>query len=194
MEHSTRNKILLAAAQSFSQKGFCATSIGDIARCAAISQGAMYNHFRSKNELIVAIVSDETEAALKMYSQPHSGSSFDHLYELINNCVTKSGYPIEPRLWTEIIAEAARNSDVNKAFIDADIAMRCALKKIISQGIERGEFRDTDPEEISIILFAILDGLLARRAYMPNFRLQNHLTSLKVVIARILGVPEASGH
>lgn len=193
MEHSTRSKILQAAARSFSQKGFSATSIADIARRATISQGAMYNHFRSKSELIVAIVNDETEAALKAYSEPYSGSSLEHLYELINNCVIKSGYPVEPRLWTEIIAEAARNSDVNKAFIDADIAMRRALKKIIMQGLERQEFRDIDPEETSIILIAIIDGLLARRAYTPDFRLQNHLASLKDVIARILGVLGRAG-
>ncbi|MBS0847359.1 TetR/AcrR family transcriptional regulator [Citrobacter sp. JGM124] len=192
MACSTRDKVLLAAAQSFSQKGFSATSIGDIARCAAISQGAMYNHFRSKNELIVAIVNDATESALAVYAEPYVGSSLDHLCELMNNCITKSGYPIEPALWIEIIAEAARNSDVNRAFTEADIAMRGALKNIITRGIERDEFRETDPEEISIVLFAMLDGLLARRAYMPNFKLQENLTSLKKVVARIMGVPEAA--
>ncbi|EMC6869738.1 TetR/AcrR family transcriptional regulator [Salmonella enterica] len=186
MEHSTRSRLLLAAAQCFSCKGFSATSIGDIARSADISQGAMYNHFSSKNELIVAIVNDATDAALQAYSEPYSGSALDQLYSLINNCVNKSGYPIEPRMWTEIIAEAARNHDVNRAFVDADIAMRNALKKIIMQGVERHEFRDLDPEEMSIILFAIIDGLLARRACTPDFNLQDHLTSLKQVIAGCL--------
>ncbi|OSK88072.1 putative transcriptional regulator, TetR family [Escherichia coli TA447] len=188
MEHSTRSRILHAAALCFSGKGFNSTSIGDIARRAGISQGAMYNHFSGKNALIVAIVNDATDAALQAYREPYSGPALEHLCELINSCVTKSGYPVEPRLWTEIISEAARNRDVNKAFVDADIAMRSALKNIIVQGIELQEFRGIDPEEMSLILFAILDGLLARRAYMPEFSLQNHMTSLKSVIARILGV------
>jgi Transcriptional regulator len=194
MKHSTRSKILQAAAQSFAEKGFNGTSIGDIARCAEISQGAMYNHFRNKDALIVAIVNDETETALQKYSEPYSGSAFSRLCELINNCITKAGYPVEPRLWVEIIAEAARNSDVNKAFVEADIAMRQALKTILVQGMEREEFKDIDPEETSILLFAILDGLLARRAYTPDFQLQEQLPSLKDVIARVLGVTDVDAH
>lgn len=188
MKPITRHKILLAAAECFAHKGFNAASIGDIARAAGISQGAMYNHFDGKNALIVAIVHDETEAALAAYRAPFNGSSFEHLCTLINNCVTKSGYPIEPHLWIEIIAEASRNPDVNKAFIEADLAMRGALKAIVIRGLERREFRNIDPEETSIVLFALLDGLLARRAYAADFVLQKHLASLKDVVARVLGV------
>lgn len=190
MKHLTRNKILQAATQLFARKGFFDTSVGDISRCAGISQGAMYNHFRSKDDLIVAIVNEETDAALRAYSTPYSGSSFGHLCELIASCATKSGSPVDARLWTEMIAEAARNPHVNRAFIDADVTMRGALKSIITQGIEKGEFAGIDPEQTSIILFAVLDGLLARQAYTPDFDLQKQLSSLPDVIARILAVPD----
>lgn len=47
----TRERIERAALKLFVEQGVAETSIRDIAREAGISQGAMYNHFESKDEL-----------------------------------------------------------------------------------------------------------------------------------------------
>lgn len=59
-----------------------------------------------------------------------------------------------------------------------------ALKNIIIIGIKRHEFRDIDPEEISLILFVILDGLLVRQAYSQL----SASTLLKDAIDRVMPV------
>jgi AcrR family transcriptional regulator len=50
-----RQEIADAALRAFKRKGFQATSMGDIIAEAGLSAGAIYGHFKSKNELILAV-------------------------------------------------------------------------------------------------------------------------------------------
>lgn len=50
-----RNQILDAATRVFSQKGFHTTTIKDIAQEAGIADGTIYNYFRNKTALLLAI-------------------------------------------------------------------------------------------------------------------------------------------
>ena len=50
----TRERLLLAAADVFAQRGYDGTRVADIAMDADVSSGALYAHFGSKAELLVA--------------------------------------------------------------------------------------------------------------------------------------------
>ncbi|MEU8802034.1 TetR/AcrR family transcriptional regulator [Spirillospora sp. NPDC048819] len=50
----TRERLLRAAADGFAQHGYDGTRVADIARAAGVSNGALYAHFDSKAELLVA--------------------------------------------------------------------------------------------------------------------------------------------
>ncbi|MGQ9426420.1 TetR/AcrR family transcriptional regulator [Gilvimarinus sp. F26214L] len=53
---STRNQIVQAADQLFYQKGFEHTSFADIAAQVNISRGNFYYHFRTKDEILDAVI------------------------------------------------------------------------------------------------------------------------------------------
>ena len=50
----TRERLLLAAADVFARRGYDGTRVADIAKAADVSGGALYAHFGSKAELLVA--------------------------------------------------------------------------------------------------------------------------------------------
>src|SRR5262245_56017676 len=50
----TRARLLRAAADVFAQRGYDGTRVADIAAAAGVSNGALYAHFGSKAELLVA--------------------------------------------------------------------------------------------------------------------------------------------
>ena len=50
----TRERLLLAAADVFARRGYDGTRVADIAVAADVSSGALYAHFGSKAELLVA--------------------------------------------------------------------------------------------------------------------------------------------
>ncbi|HEY3905907.1 MAG TPA: helix-turn-helix domain-containing protein [Streptosporangiaceae bacterium] len=50
----TRQRLLTAAAEAFAERGYDGTRVADIAAAAGVSNGALYAHFGSKAELLVA--------------------------------------------------------------------------------------------------------------------------------------------
>ena len=56
-----REKILNTATQLFIQKGSEKTSMQDIAQTAGISKGAIYHHFKSKDEIVFAVLRSRQE-------------------------------------------------------------------------------------------------------------------------------------
>ncbi len=50
----TRERLLQAAAQVFAARGYDGTRVADIATAAGVSKGAMYAHYSSKADLLVA--------------------------------------------------------------------------------------------------------------------------------------------
>ena len=52
---STRARIINVAARLFAKRGFSGTSLQDVADAVGISKTAIYHHFRSKDEILVAL-------------------------------------------------------------------------------------------------------------------------------------------
>ena len=55
---SKKELILRKAAAMFREKGFAATSMRDLAETVGIEAASLYNHIRSKNEILEAICFD----------------------------------------------------------------------------------------------------------------------------------------
>ncbi|MFD2270893.1 TetR/AcrR family transcriptional regulator [Undibacterium arcticum] len=51
-----RKQILDAASASINQKGIAGMSISDISAAAGLSVGAIYTHFKSKEEILAALI------------------------------------------------------------------------------------------------------------------------------------------
>jgi AcrR family transcriptional regulator len=54
----SRDRLLAAATTLFYERGFLATSVKEITQACGFTQGALYNHFPSKDELLYVLVLD----------------------------------------------------------------------------------------------------------------------------------------
>jgi len=70
---SLKDRIIHEALRQFSSKGFMSTSISDILESAGASKGGLYNHFKSKEDLFFAALSE----ARKIWRQRNL-SGLDH--------------------------------------------------------------------------------------------------------------------
>ena len=61
---STREKILESSLSLFSTKGYRAATMRDIAAEVGVRQGAIYNHFKGKEEILETLLNDLMESAL----------------------------------------------------------------------------------------------------------------------------------
>lgn len=60
----TRRQILQTAYELFHRKGFARVGVADVAAQAGVTKRTLYNHFRSKDELLAAVLEFHGELAL----------------------------------------------------------------------------------------------------------------------------------
>ena len=56
IRRTSKEKIVLAALELFAKKGYASSSISQIAKQAGVAKGLIYNYFKSKEELLEAII------------------------------------------------------------------------------------------------------------------------------------------
>ncbi|NKQ41760.1 MAG: TetR/AcrR family transcriptional regulator [Sulfurovum sp.] len=61
---STKEKILSESLKLFAKEGFADTSVRDIAKAVGIQAGALYNHFKGKDQILESLVASLMESAI----------------------------------------------------------------------------------------------------------------------------------
>jgi len=158
----TKDKILTVAEKLFSQFGFHKTSMDEIAKIARKAKGSLYYHFTSKEELFKEVVSRE------IYNLQ------SNLSIIVNDDKLKATEKIKKYFIKrmEILHSAANYHETIKAdffehfdFIDdlrtgLDIWEKNNIRKIVNQGIERGDFKAIEDIDILIdVVIMVLKGL-----------------------------------
>lgn len=193
-KQNTREKLLAAAALCFAEKGYSGCSIADIAKRAAVAQGTMYVHFKSKEALFIAMIAEEhAQGAEKARQAAHATPYCNGIIGVLTDCIRDVGFPVDHRLWTEILAVAARDPAVREAFAAGDRAMRAVFVTLLRKAAQAGEIDGSlDLDAVSVWLYALVDGLIARTADDPDFDFQKHLGVFETLVRRAL-CPQQEG-
>ena len=67
-KEGTRARLLDAAGALVKKNGFAATGVDGLMAAAGLTSGAFYSHFRSKSELLEAIIENELKRSIKLFS------------------------------------------------------------------------------------------------------------------------------
>lgn len=187
-KQNTRGKLLTAAALCFAEKGYSGCSIAEIAKRAEVAQGTMYVHFKSKEALFKAMIEEEhAQGAEKARRAAGMTPYLTGILSVMTDCIRDVGFPVDHRLWTEILAVAARDPSVREAFAASDKAMRVVFVELLHKAAEAGEIDGSlDFDAVSVWLYALVDGLIARTADDPGFDFQKHLHVFEVLVRRAL--------
>lgn len=83
-KESTKDKILIAARKLFVTHGFAGTSIGNIAKLAAVNHSLVFHHFKNKEQLWVAVKqSIVAEANQQVSTLPDTALSFNEFLNVL---------------------------------------------------------------------------------------------------------------
>lgn len=186
----TRKNLLISAAKCFAEKGFEGCSVADVAAEAKMSQGSLYVHFSGKEELFKCMIQQEHhEAALKMSDLARETPSLQAIIDVLAKCICDVGFPIDHRLWVEILAVSARNESIRRSFLTSDRAMRNAFVELIEKTAERGEVdKNLDFEAVSLWIYALVDGFIARKAVDRGFNFETEMATFERLVRQALGV------
>lgn len=154
---SKKELILRRAAAMFREKGFAATSMRDLAEMVGIEAASLYNHIRSKNEILEAICFDVANIFFtNMEAVESSGKkSIAKIEDLLRFHIRQMVENYE-----EVYVSDREWKHLEEPYLSNFQSQRRNYRKkfaaIIEQGIEKNEIRKIDaPTAVLIILHAV---------------------------------------
>lgn len=153
--------ILDAARAEFAERGYAAATIRNIAQRAGLSLSALYYYYRSKQEVLVALLEDGltsyTEACDRALGQAGPGAA-DRLDALVEATVRfRATHPAK-----STIGRTERRSlqpEHQQAYRDHEVRGTERFRTIIEQGISDGEFRTLFPDEARRTIIATCNAI-----------------------------------
>jgi len=161
-------QILNAAESVFTKKGFDEARMDDIAEKTGLSKGTLYLYFKSKDDLIIAILDRIFKREFRqlenlMGSETSSSDAIWKLTDLVIKDIINILHLI-PILYG-FLALAFRNKYVQRALKEYENRYLSILIPMVQSGIDSGEFRQVDASEVAIAAFAIIEGTLLLWVY-----------------------------
>lgn len=162
-----RERILEAAAVCFCRKGYHETPVQDICDEAGLSKGGLYTYFKSKEEILAALIEENFLRPLEQAQEVAAGggTAVEKLDRVARFIIDRLGpgdnqTAATPQLHLEIWAEASKNHHLQKQCARGYERWRAFLADLLREGIAAGQLkRDVDPDALSTILVAVFDGL-----------------------------------
>ena len=161
-----RDQILAAAIRCFCRLGYQGTTMRDIFAESELSAGAVYNYFRSKEEIIQA-VAEQTRAVnranleQKDLSPESAVATLPRLIELYFGDLEAARQNGMARMEVSLITEAAFQGKVATALKTNRAEVRQSLTQFIRLYMA-GAMPQTniDPEHLAELMFAVHQGLM----------------------------------
>jgi AcrR family transcriptional regulator len=163
MAKTTRRKasrkafILQKAAAMFREKGFNATSMRDLAESVGIEAASLYNHIKSKNEMLEAICFEVANRFNTNMDAIESGNQ-----KPINKVETLLRFHIQQMTehYEEVYVSDREWKHLSEPYLSNFHNQRRSYRKrfaaIIEEGIGRNEIRNIDaPTAVLIVLHAV---------------------------------------
>jgi TetR/AcrR family transcriptional regulator, cholesterol catabolism regulator len=173
-----RKEIFEASVHLFLENGFTETSMREIAKAAGVGKSTLYDYFKSKDEILISYFEDEiqkiTARAQKIAQQDLSVS--EKLRQIME---LHLAYLVDNKLfYLKLTVEAQRLALASQLQIQtARHAYQDILRNLIEEGIQSGEFRETNPLFAARSIFTLLSTAVftSRPTGTPEEMLQEAL-------------------
>ncbi len=149
----TTARILDAAETVFSERGFEAASLREIARRAGLQQPGLYNHFASKRDLYAAVLDRAlmplADAMTAAVDEAHSGAALEYLPAIITDRLLE--HPQMAALFQQALQGEGSPGQA---------LMREWLDRLLAQGLETARRNTTGPvdrDELAIGIVAMFN-------------------------------------
>lgn len=161
----TRERLIAAAVEVLTERGFEAASTDEIVQRSGLTNGALYNHFSTRYELLAAALEQEVARIEEIVGTPGSrpGDVIENLLQTVRAWDRLS--PRSGGVIVEVIARARRDEAVRALYLRLATSVEAGYIDELRRGQESGRVRrDLQPEAIARLLSAIGTGYNAQAA------------------------------
>ena len=173
----TRERIIASAARVFGQKGFQRASLDLVASDAGLTKGAIYWHFKSKNDLYFSLLDSRFQRDVSSMREAQSAMLADAalhdtprlmamLFSASLNAATTD--PDWPRLFVEVMGHS-REPEVRDRIGQFYEQGWDVARQMVTDLQSAGRIRqDIDPDMMATFWFALADGLILAWLSQPE--------------------------
>lgn len=180
-------EIMQATYRALLAHGYADLSISRIADELDKSKAALYYHYDSKDDLLVAFLEfavDKFEATVSTETGDDPNDDLEHVIEKL--------LPLRPdeeqRQLQEVMiglrSQAVTNAAFREQFTRLDEQIVTTTEEIIQRGIDKGVFRDVDPTRIAEHIHATINGTMYARATTDR---ENAAAATRVSLSSYIG-------
>jgi AcrR family transcriptional regulator len=184
-----QKKIILAAIDSFSEKGYAATSTSEIAKKAGVAEGTIFRHYKTKKDLLVSIVAPMMAKLIGPFVVNDFNKVLDQQYDRVEDFLRAT---IENRrevlikllpVLKILLQEIPFQPELREQFIDL-IAKKIfdRVSSIIEGYQEKGQLIEMPPISLTrLAITSVLGFLFTRYILFPNFDWDDELETERTV-------------
>ncbi|WP_338691249.1 TetR/AcrR family transcriptional regulator [Bradyrhizobium sp. 26S5] len=191
----TCEKLFEAAARVFEEQGIGGASIEAIAAAAGFTRGAFYSNFKSKDELIIAMLEDHVEQSIRrcldLLAQHQNLADF---LEALRTMDRSRQDPLgrSPLLHMEMILFVARAEKRRPELAKRLRARRKLIADIVTTTVKNaGRNGALNPEWTGAIVLALEDGFRLHRLIDPETTPADSFLRAITDLQRAIGVSSA---
>ena len=168
----SRDEILKAAMELFANRGFHETSMSEVAREARVSKALIFWHFKTKEELFVAVLNRLLEPYFIDFAEEASMDErvqIEKLVEAYLRFVRDNASSVRFFL-AQMLHDQRLSESLNDQVLKLYSGYRAMLVELIARAQQKGICtRRTAPESAAAFLLSALNGLLIEYLFMgPN--------------------------
>ncbi|MFE6686295.1 TetR/AcrR family transcriptional regulator [Streptomyces sp. NPDC057743] len=168
----TRDRLLSAAAELFTERGVNGTSVEQIAERAGYTRGAFYGNFEDKNALVAEVLHSRTSREVEeVRALTQDATSLADALDRLRawNRDRAQHLPQWLALRMELVLHALRNDALRPRLAERERLARNAHATGLEQAFAtRGVAPPADPAFLALIVHALEDGLLIQRLLTPE--------------------------
>jgi AcrR family transcriptional regulator len=186
-----REQILQAAVRCAARKGFQRTTMRDICREANLSTGAVYNYFKSKEEILEALICMGREMKRSIFDGLKNAKSareaLQKLFRYVFLAYRSEGFRIYGPIDVDTYNEAVRNERVRRIFLEELESLVTPISEIIDFWQEREEIRgDIDSLYLANCLVALTVGIKIHLLIQPDLSVEGFEDTIEKSITEAL--------
>ncbi len=181
-EHSTRSadtrtKILEAAFQILARQGYENTSIKDIAEEAGVAQGLVHYHFKSKQQLVLAVLA---EVCREMeFGDAQGAAGAQAAYEKFKNML--KGSQATHALYIQLIAMGLHDKELGAGVLNFVRQDRAHIEDIARQVLAEREADPGPARAIASVVEAAVLGIMVQNLIDPEFNAEEAVDALNAM-------------
>lgn len=174
IREARKEKIRVEALHQFSRKGLCATRIQDIAEGAGMSQGLLYHYYPSKEAIYLDMINEALEKTNQAatYVRDMEATVKEKILFSLQELFKTIEQSDRFRQTCRLIAQATNSAELPEEAQEAIIKKReipyRIMAEVFRQGQKEGSVVEGDPDKLSTLFWASVNGLSIYYATLRN--------------------------